>query len=68
MKIKGIGFSETLTTTYKTTRSHNPEDHNQYFHNRENIKSHIGVCLFNEPRFEWAVGNKRKKYICIYVI
>jgi hypothetical protein len=33
--------SLTMVTTYKTTRRHNPEDHNRYLHGRENLKSEI---------------------------
>jgi hypothetical protein len=28
---------------------HKREEHNPNFHSRENLKSHIEVCLLNEP-------------------
>jgi hypothetical protein len=40
MSIAAIFSSETSITTYKTTRRHNPEDHNQHFIRSENLKSH----------------------------
>jgi hypothetical protein len=30
-----------LVSSYKTTRRHNPEDHNPHLHRRENLKSQI---------------------------
>jgi hypothetical protein len=33
--------SKTLVTTCKTTRRHNPEDHNRRLHCRENLRSQI---------------------------
>jgi hypothetical protein len=37
----GICSSQISITVYKTTRCHNPEDHNPNFHHRENLKSRI---------------------------
>jgi hypothetical protein len=40
LKMEAVGSSETLVTTYKTTRSHSPEDHAQRFHHSENFQFH----------------------------
>jgi hypothetical protein len=37
--MKAIRFSETLVTTYKTTRRQNQQDHNQHIYHCENFKS-----------------------------
>jgi hypothetical protein len=38
-------FRLDMVTACKTTRSHDPEDHNLYFHGRENVKHH-GASMF----------------------
>jgi hypothetical protein len=43
------GSSETLATTYKTTRYHNPEYRNLNFHSHGNLKSHIETIFFLRP-------------------
>jgi hypothetical protein len=45
--MEAISSSETLVTTYKTTRHHNPEDHDPHFHSRENLKSDIEAREFD---------------------
>jgi hypothetical protein len=40
LKIEAACSSETLVTTYKTARCHNPEEHNLKFDRSENGKSH----------------------------
>jgi RNase adaptor protein for sRNA GlmZ degradation len=39
--MKAILSSETLVTAYKTTRRHNPEDHNR--HTYKDIKQEINI-------------------------
>jgi hypothetical protein len=40
-----VCFSETLVSTYKSTRRHNPEQH-RHLHHRENLKSHkLDACF-----------------------
>jgi hypothetical protein len=50
------GFSETLVSTYKSTRRYNPEDEYLHLHRRENLKSHL------RPRctiyFKWRVRDE----------
>jgi hypothetical protein len=44
MKMEAILFSETLVTTYTTTRRHNSEDHNLQLHRRERFEIlHCGL-------------------------
>jgi hypothetical protein len=40
MKMEAVRFSETLASTDQSTRRPNPEEHHQYCHRRENLKSH----------------------------
>jgi hypothetical protein len=41
-RIVSVFRVEVLTKRrYKTTQSHNPEDHSRHLHRRENLKSHI---------------------------
>jgi hypothetical protein len=40
-----VRFSETLVSTYESTRCHNPEEHQRYPHRCENLKSHIEVLI-----------------------
>jgi hypothetical protein len=36
-----VCFSETVVSTYSSTLTYSPEDHqHQHFHRRENLKSH----------------------------
>jgi hypothetical protein len=51
MQIPSIGmetlcFSETLVSTYESTRRHNPEEQN-HLNRRENLKSHKLVLISN---------------------
>jgi hypothetical protein len=39
LKMEAISSSETLETSYKTTLCYNPENHHQYVHYRESLKS-----------------------------
>jgi hypothetical protein len=41
LKMEEIFSSETLVSTYKSTRRHNPQDHHGYLRHRENLTSHI---------------------------
>jgi hypothetical protein len=36
-----VCFSETLVSTYKSTRRYNPEDQHRHLRRRENLKSHV---------------------------
>jgi hypothetical protein len=38
LKMEAVCSSETLVPTYKSTRRHNPENHNQQLHRRENLR------------------------------
>jgi hypothetical protein len=40
LKMGAVDSSETIVTTYETTRYRNPEGDNLYAHRRENLKSH----------------------------
>jgi hypothetical protein len=40
LKIEAVCLSETLASTYKSTRRHSPEDQHRHLHRRENLKSH----------------------------
>jgi hypothetical protein len=40
-----VRFSETLASTSQSTRRPNPEEHHQYRHRRENLKSQILIYL-----------------------
>jgi hypothetical protein len=40
--------SETLVTTYKSTRRRNPEDQHRHFHLYKNLKSYMIILLFND--------------------
>jgi hypothetical protein len=35
-----VCFSETLLSTYESTRRHNPEEQHRHPHRRENLRSH----------------------------
>jgi hypothetical protein len=43
-------FSESLVSTYKSTRRYNPEDQQQHLHRLENLKlqilTYLLICLF----------------------
>jgi hypothetical protein len=41
LKMETVRFSETLASTSQSTRRPNIEEHHQYRHRRENLKSHI---------------------------
>jgi hypothetical protein len=46
-RIGQVCFSETLVSTHKSTRRHNPEEQHQH-HRRENLR-----CNFSEPYLPW---------------
>jgi hypothetical protein len=45
LKTEAVFFSETLVSTYKSTRRYNPKDQYQHIHCRENLKSHISCFI-----------------------
>jgi hypothetical protein len=44
--MEAVRSSETSVAIYKTTRRHNPEDHNRHFYRRENLRSQIMELVF----------------------
>jgi hypothetical protein len=45
LKMEAARFSETLASTSKSTRRQNQEEHHQYRHRRENLKSHYNFSF-----------------------
>jgi hypothetical protein len=41
LKMETVRFSETLASTSQSTRRPNPEEHHQYRHRLENLKSQV---------------------------
>jgi hypothetical protein len=70
METVGQCFSETLVSTYKSTRRYNPED--QHLHRRENLKSHNThnyiscVSIFSFPRQKINVAMREKSEVKKY--
>jgi hypothetical protein len=61
LKMEAIRSSETLVISCKTTRRHNPEDHDRHLHHRENLRSQ-GSFKFS---FLLNVDVKFEKFLCI---
>jgi hypothetical protein len=62
LQMEAISSSETLA--YKTTRRHNPQDHNQHFHSRYNLKYHICFAgyLIELHKMLWAQWTNQTDY------
>lgn len=78
LKMEAVRPSETLVTTYKIVRCHNPGDHNRQSHRRENLTSDIPVYhkLFFKlfGLFSRAAGVKplhssdKLSHVCLHII
>jgi hypothetical protein len=67
LKMEAVCSSETMISTYKSTRRHNPEEQHRHLHRRENLISYLGsVCLLVRlfVRFFLSFTNRHVSWRC----
>jgi hypothetical protein len=57
MKIKAARNLQTLVSNHHNTRPNNLENHESYFHRRENLKPHLEVNIKGNPHISHCTDN-----------